>query len=317
MAIFGSQFYHQTLRRYIVAFGNMFNDMTVQRLDASSNVIQVIEVPISYSPKEKFLVRLATDPSLTRGIGVQLPAISFEMTSMTYDGSRRLSSVIRNVAYDNANSDKTNLVNQYTPVPYNMNFSLYLYVRNADDAAQLIEQIVPFFGPEWTNTIKLVPSMNIKMDIPTTLLDISTEDTYEGDFITRRALVYTINFSMKGYFFGPTRTTGIIKRIQIDMGVVTGNTGSIGVVSLTGSSITAADIARTGRSSRIVVVPGLYANGSPTTNSAASISYTLVSANSNYGLAANTFFYTDGFKYDPISGSDNPRAGDAGGVLKK
>lgn len=300
MAIFGSQFYHQILRRYIVTFGNMFNDMVVQRLSASNTTIETIGVPISYSPKEKFLSRLSADPNLTRAIAVQLPAISFEMTSMQYDGTRRLSSVNRNISVKSADLNTLNY--QYTPVPYNINFSLYMYVRNADDGAQLLEQIVPFFGPEWNNNVILIPSMNITMNIPTILTDVTTEDTYEGDFITRRALIYTLNFTMKAYFFGPVKHSGVIKRTQIDLGVPQSNsTNSVGETL----KITSKDIAQTGRSSRIVVVPGLLANGSPTTNSAASISRTLISANSNYGLAVNTFFFTDGKKYDPKTGQDS------------
>lgn len=299
MAIFGSQFYHQTLRRYIVTFGNMFNDMVVQRLNVNNTVIETIGVPISYAPKEKFLARLSADPNLTRAIAVQLPAVSFEITAMQYDGSRKLPSVIVNRHIKTTDADR--LDSQYTPVPYNINFSLYMYVRNADDGAQLLEQIIPFFGPEWTNKVILIPSMSINMDIPTILTDVTTEDTYEGDFYTRRALIYTLNFVMKGYFFGPVRHSGVITRTQIDIGVPTANS----VNSVGGTlKITAKDIAQTGRSSRIVVVPGLLANGSPTTNSAASISRTLIFSSNNYGLAVNTFFFTDGKKYDPKSGTD-------------
>lgn len=298
--MFGHQFYNQSLRKYIVMFGNMFNDMIVQRLDTNNNVVQSIAVPLAYSPKEKFLARLAADPDLTRPIAVQLPAMAFEITSMTYDGTRRLSSVTKNVAVNN-----TNVNRQYTPVPWNLNFSLYLFVRNADDGAQLLEQILPFFGPEWTNSVNLVPSMNIVMDIPTILNDVSTEDAYEGDFMTRRAMVYTLNFTVKAYFFGPVRGPGsgngkLIRRVQVDIGVPK----TANVYSSLSLKITDEDVERTGRSSRVVVTPGLLANGSPTTNSAASISTSLISANSNYGLAVNTFFFTDGKKYDPKSGTD-------------
>ena len=297
--IFGHQFYHQSLRKYIVMFGNMFNDMIVQRLDKNSNVVQSIGVPLAYSPKEKFLVRLSADPNLDRPIAVQLPAMAFELVGMNYDGTRRLSSVIKNVAVSG-----TNVSQQYTPVPWNLNFALYLFVRNADDGAQLLEQILPFFGPEWTHSVNLIPSMNIVMDIPTILNDVSTEDTYEGDFMTRRAMVYTLNFTVKAYFFGPVRGPrsgeNLIRRVQVDIGVPK----AANVYSSLSFEITDEEVERTGRSSRIVITPGLLANGSPTTNSAASISTSLISANSNYGLAVNTFFFTDGKKYDPKSGTD-------------
>jgi hypothetical protein len=158
-----------------------------------------------------------------------------------------------------------------------------------------MEQIVPYFGPEWTNQVKLIPQMAITQDIPTILNTVSIEDTYEGDFDTRRALIYTFDFTVKAYFYGPVRRQGIIKRAQIDFGIVTANTGS---------RITIEDTRLTGRSSRIVVQPGLLANGNPTTNSAASIPYTQIKAEDDYGFCSNTFFYTDGRKYNPITGSD-------------
>lgn len=305
MSLFGAQYYNQTLRRYIVMFGNMFNDMVVQRLAADNTVVQTIGVPLTYSPKEKYLARLAADPTLDRSLGAQLPSISFEMTNMTYDGARRLSSMTKNVAHNTG--DFNRIKSQYVPVPYNMTFMLYIYTRNADDAAQLLEQIIPFFGPEWTNSVNLIPSMGITMDVPTILNGISSEDSYEGDFTTRRALIHTLDFTVKGYYFGPVKTTGIIKRSQVDLGVVAAQANTDVLYDIQSTSITDADVARTGRSSRLVVVPGLLANGSPTTNSAASISRSLISANSNFGIAANTFVYTDGMKYDPVSGTDNPR----------
>jgi hypothetical protein len=178
-----------------------------------------------------------------------------------------------------------------------MNFSLYAYVRNADDGAQIMEQIVPYFGPEWTNQVHLIPQMGLTQDIPTILNSVSIEDTYEGDFNNRRAIIYTFDFTVKGYFYGPVRNQGVIKRSQIDFGIVTGNTSN---------KITLEDIARTGRSSRIVVQPGLLANGSPTTNSAASIPYTQIQATDDYGFCSNSFFFVDGRKYNPRTNSDEP-----------
>ena len=309
MAIFGSQFYHQTLRRYIVAFGNMFNDMTVQRLDKAGNVIQTIGVPITYGPKEKMIARASADPNLTRPIAAQYPAIAFEMVGISYDSTRRYSSSTKNVAV--SASDPRKLKYQYTPVPWNIDFSLYVYVRNADDGAQIIEQILPFFGPEWTNTVHLIPEMDISLDVPTVLNSFSTEDSYEGDMLTRRTIIHTLTFTMKGYFFGPIRHAGIIKRTQTDIGVVSAN--SVNIDRLFGQEtvrITSEDIDTTGRSSRIVITPGLLANGAPTSNSAASIPYKTIQANTNYGIATDKYFYEDGGKYDPVTGTDNYFVGD-------
>ena len=292
--MFGSQFYHQSIRKYVIMFGNMFNDIVVRRLDTTGVSLQSVAVPLAYGPKEKFLVRITQDPNLDQQVAIQLPRMGFEMTTLAYDGQRRLAGTSRNVKVVD---DKNKLDFTYMPVPYDLNFNLYAYVRNADDGAQIMEQIVPYFGPEWTNQVRLIPEMNLIQDVPTILNTVSIEDTYEGDFDTRRALIYTFDFTVKAYFYGPVRRQGIIKRSQIDFGIVTGNTAN---------RITVDDIARTGRSSRIVVQPGLLANGSPTTNSAASIPYTQIEATDDYGFCSNTFFFTDGKKYNPVTGNDEP-----------
>jgi hypothetical protein len=275
-------------------FGNMFNDIVVRRYDSAGNNTQAVAVPLSYGPKEKFLVRISQDPKLDQQVAIQLPRLGFEMTTLNYDGTRRLQSVNRNVKVV---ADKNKLDFNYMPVPYDLQFNLYAYVRNADDGAQIMEQIVPYFGPEWTNSVRIIPETSVTIDIPTILNTVSIEDTYEGDFETRRALIYTFDFTIKAYFYGPTRRQGIIKRSQIDFGVVTGNTTN---------KITIEDIAQTGRSSRVVVRPGLLANGSPTTNAAASIPYTQIEASDDYGFCSNSFFFTDGFKYNPKTGNDEP-----------
>jgi hypothetical protein len=294
--MFGSQFYHQSLRKYVIMFGNMFNDIVVRRYDTANNNVSAVTVPLAYGPKEKFLVRTTQDPDLDQQIAIQLPRMAFEMTTLNYDGQRRLNSTGRNIK---VTTDEDKLDFNYNPVPYDLQFNLYAYVRNADDGAQILEQIVPYFGPEWTNQVRLIPQTSITMDVPTILNTVSIEDTYEGDFNNRRALIYTFDFTVKGFFYGPTKRQGIIKRAQIDFGVVTANTNS-------GRKITLEDVARTGRSSRIVIQPGLLANGSPTTNSSASIPYNQINATDDYGFCSNSFFFVDGKKYNPKTGTDEP-----------
>jgi len=289
--MFGSQFYHQSLRKYVIMFGNMFNDIVVKQYNRDGTTASAIAVPIAYGPKEKFLVRTQQDPNLDQQISIQLPRLAFEMTTLNYDGTRRLNTKGKNIVVV---SDNNKADYQHMPVPYDITFNLYAYVRNADDGAQVLEQIVPYFGPEWTNNVKLIPGMNINMDIPTVLNTVSIEDTYDGSFENRRAIIYTLDFTVKGYFYGPVRRSGVIKRAQVDFGIVANTAGPI----------TLDDVQNTGRSSRIVITPGLLANGSPTTNSAASIAYQTISANSNYGFAANSFFFVDGLKYNPITGKD-------------
>jgi len=294
--MFGSQFYHQSLRKYVIMFGNMFNDVVVRRYDSANTNISAITVPLAYGPKEKFLIRTTQDPNLNQQIAIQLPRMAFEIMSLSYDGNRRLNSTGRNVKIT---TDEDKLDFNYNPVPYDIQFNLYSYVRNADDAAQIMEQIIPYFGPEWTNQVRLIPQTSITMDIPTILNGVSIEDTYEGDFDTRRALIHTFDFTVKGYFYGPTKRQGIIKRAQIDFGVVAANTTN-------GLKITLEDVQRTGRSSRVVIQPGLFANGSPTTNSSASIPYNQIAATDDYGFCSNSYFFVDGYKYNPRTGTDEP-----------
>ena len=300
--MFSNQFYHQTLRRYVVAFGNMFDDIVVRRLNASNEIIQSIMVPIAYGPKQKWLVRIRQNPELKAQVALQLPRLGFEITGMNYDGARRLTGTTKNVAL--RASDKNKLDRQYVPVPWDISFSLYAYVKNSDDGAQIVEQIVPFFGPEWTNTVNVVPSMGIKMDVPTILQGLTVDDVYEGDYDSRQTLVYTFNFTMKGWFFGPIRAQGVIKRAQTDLHVVEPVANSDVLYGIQYQKFTSEELDEAAVSSRLRVQPGLLANGVGTTNSAASVSYRTISSNTAWKYAPNTFFFTDGRKYDPATGQD-------------
>jgi len=270
------------LRKYVITFGNLFNDIIVQRFNSAGTRIQSIAVPIAYGPKEKFLARINSNPDLEDDVAIQLPRIGFEMTGMTYDPTRKLAKTQQNRAIGTSNQ---NLRTQFNSAPYNIDFALSIFVKNADDGVQIIEQILPFFTPDFTPSVKLLPSMNLTFDIPVVLQSVAMEDAYEGSFEERRALVYTLNFTMKGYILGPVQTTGVIKRVQVD---------------------THTDIPLdTARSTRVTVTPGLLANGSPTTNSSASIASSLISANSDFGIAEDFFFFTDGRTYSPTAGVDS------------
>ena len=212
--MFGNSFYHGTLRKYVIVFGNMFNGIYLQRLNQSETVIQTLKVPIAYGPKEKFLVRLAQDPNLDQDVALSLPRIGFEMMGISYAANRKLASTQQNVSV--SSTDTGALSTQYIPVPYDIQFRLSIFVKNADDGTQILEQILPYFQPEWTNNIKLIPGMDLTYDVPCILTDVSVQDAYEGDFSTRRTLMWDLNFTMKGYVFGPTSTSGIIKRALID-----------------------------------------------------------------------------------------------------
>jgi len=270
--MFGHTYYHSIIRKYIIMFGTMFNDIDVQRFDASGSRIQSIRVPIAYGPKEKFLVRLAQDPNLSKDVAITLPRMSFEITSMNYNSTRKLPSTHKNV--HTITGDENKLKSQYVPVPFDITIALSVYVKNADDGVQILENILPFFTPEWTNSVKMIPEMDLKMDIPVVFNDLSTEDTYEGDFSTRRALIHTLNFTIKGYLFGPVRTQGVIKRSIVQTHIEYANT--------------------TGLAMRHTVTPGLTANGTPTTDSNISIPIADIKADDDWGYVENKEFFVAG-----------------------
>ena len=254
-------------------FGTMFNDIDVQRFNTAGERVQTLRVPIAYGPKEKFLVRLAQDPNFDRDVAISLPRMSFEITSMNYNSTRKLPSTIKNV-YTYTDQDK--LKYQYTPVPFDINIALSVFVKNADDGVQILEGILPFFTPEWTNTINLISELKLKMDVPVVFNDISTEDTYEGDFSTRRALIHTLNFTVKGYLFGPVRTQGVIKRAIATTNIETtdGSTSAI--------------------SSILTATPGLTANGTPTSDSTITVPPEQISSTDNYGFIEDQQFFGGG-----------------------
>ena len=153
--MFGRSFYHGTIRKYVIVFGNMFNGIQIQRFNSNNERIQTLAVPIAYGPKEKFLVRLGQDPNLDQDIAISLPRIGFEMQALTYASNRKLQSTIKNVKINN--DDNKRLSTQFMPVPYDITFLMSIFVKNADDGTQILEQILPYFQPEWTNSIKLMP----------------------------------------------------------------------------------------------------------------------------------------------------------------
>ena len=194
--MFGTYFYHQISRKMVVGFGTLFNALEVQRTNSSDEVTEVVKIPLSYGPKDKMLTRISGDPSLNPKVALTVPRMGFELTSMTYDNARKLNTINRNVK-----RGTTGLKKQFNGVPYNYEFSLYIFVKHAEDGTQILEQILPFFTPEFTFTMTLISSMDIVHDIPLVLNSVTSEDTYEGDFATRRSIIWTLSFTMKGWLY--------------------------------------------------------------------------------------------------------------------
>ena len=212
----GQQFYHETVRNVIVAFGTMFNNIQIVRKDNSGVVTQTMKVPLAYGPKQKFLTRLDQDPSLSSATAITLPRLGFEIGALTYDSARKLNRVQKFKKVKSSSSDASKLDTQYMPVPYNMDITLYAMAKNSDDALQIVEQILPFFQPDYTLTLNDMADMGIKRDVPIILNDVSYEDNYQGDFESRRAIIYTMAFTTKFYLYGPVTSTSVIKTVQVD-----------------------------------------------------------------------------------------------------
>ena len=218
-----NHFYNRTIRKIVVAFGTLFNEINLIRYNKAGNVeYERIKVPLVYASKEKFLTRTTSDPTLTKSIATALPRMSFEMTGLEYDSSRKQTSLTKNFAY-NTTTDSYN--SQYAPIPYNFDFTLSIYVRNQEDGTQILEQILPFFTPDFTVTVDLIPSMDQKYDMPIMLNSVSPEIDYEGDMLTTRMVIWTLNFTVKSYIFPPVNTSaGIIRQANTSIYIEDGKT---------------------------------------------------------------------------------------------
>jgi len=211
-----------------------------------------MRVPIHYGPREKFLARLDGNKNLDRKIAITLPRMAFELTNLYYDSDRRLAKTNRILATDPNDSSKT--ISQYTPTPYNFEFTLWIMVKNAEDGAFIVEQILPYFNPGWTAALNINPDMGQSYDVPLSLDSIVSEDTYEGDFITRRAIIWTLTFTMKGWIFGPTNRdeSGIIKDVDVSF-----------TIPGLGLTVCEANSTNSSTSTSFNVTPGQDANGTP------------------------------------------------------
>ena len=252
-----------------IAFGQIFNNIQIKRKNSSGSVVQTIRVPLAYAPKEKFLTRLDQQPSLEdREFAITLPRMGFEITGISYDGSRKLTRIQKYKTVKTGIDGKV-LNYNYTPVPYNISYNLYSFTATAEGGLQIIEQILPFFQPDYTVTVNAIPELSIKRDVPIILNSVQYEDSYSGDFSQRRAVVYTLGFTAKTYLFGPANTSKVIKETQADLYSDT-------------------DVNNKAREERIIVVPN------PTS----------ADADDDFGFTTTITSYADGKKYSTSTDSD-------------
>ena len=209
----GTYFYHEITRKTVIAFGTLFNDIYVRHEDGAGNDISEMKVPVAYGPRQKFLARIQQQPELNKATQITLPRMSFEISSIQYDPTRKSGITQTFKAKEGEQMKKV-----FMPVPYNLGFELNILTKLQDDGLQILEQILPFFQPGFTLSVDLVKSIGEKRDIPMVLQSITQQDDYEGDFATRRALIYTLQFTAKTFMFGPIADTpeGLIRKVQLD-----------------------------------------------------------------------------------------------------
>lgn len=207
--------YHRIIRKLVVGFGSLFDNISLTRYNPDGSEDRSVKVPIIYSPKEKYVARLLGDPELNKKVQITLPRMSFDLTAMSYDASRKQITNQKNVA---AFSGTGTRASQYNPVPYNFDFSLYIYVRNIEDGTQIVEHILPFFTPEYTIKLNLVPTMGIVKEVPITLNSVDYNIEYEGlQDSDARVVIWTLNFTAKGFVYGAVAEQKIIKTAFVNM----------------------------------------------------------------------------------------------------
>ena len=270
----GQQFYHETMRKVIISFGTLFNNINLVRKNNSGIVTQTMKVPLAYGPKQKWLTRLDADASLDTKVAITLPRLGFEIQNLSYDPTRKLNRVQKFKKVKSSSDDANKLDSQFMPVPYNLDIELYAMAKNSDDALQIVEQILPFFQPDYTLTINDMADMGIKRDVPIILNDVSYEDSYQGDFESRRAIIYTLGFTTKFYLYGPVTSSSVIKTVQVDQ------YANLPEVSPT-------------REQRYSVAP------KPVT----------ADADDDFGFNETSSFFVDAKNFDPVTGTDKLKEG--------
>jgi len=270
--MFGEHFYHKQIRNTVIAFGTIFNNINIKRLDSSGNPLQNIKVPLSYSPKEKFIARLDQNTDLTgsdSSVAITLPRMAFDITGYSYDPSRKLNKN-QKLGVVTTNADTTKLNTQFMPVPYDVSFELNAFTATSDDGLQILEQILPYFQPDYTVTmIQDSTYMDTKRDIPFILESVDYEDSYTGSLTTLRRIIYSLKFTAKIYLYGPISQSAVIKKVSADLYTNTSDKAP-------------------SRSERVTVTPN------PTS----------ADKDDTYTYTTTLDFFDDGLNYDEATGDD-------------
>tara|TARA_R100000541_G_scaffold58840_1_gene70829 strand:- start:950 stop:1711 length:762 start_codon:yes stop_codon:yes gene_type:complete len=229
----GSHFYHATVRKSVAVFGTIFNNIRVARKKGDGSLINQIKVPLAYGPKQKFLSRVDTETGQDASIAIKLPRMSFEITGIELDTSKKLGKRAQIIEPGTTGTTtQRNSIKQF--VPYNINMQLNIMAKNQDDGLQILEQILPYFQPEYTVSIKPVDDFTtFKQDVPIILGSVSFDDQYDGDYNSRRVLIYTLDFTMKMSFYGPVNNDKVIRQVNIDFTEKANSTNNLSEMDIT------------------------------------------------------------------------------------
>jgi len=310
----GSTFYHQTIRKYVAAFGTLFNDINVERKNSGGTVVEKIKVPLAYGPKQKHVLASQETTTVTRQTATRTPRMGFALTGVAYDSVRKLNTVGRNVAANTAAGTST-LMTQYNPVPYNFDFTLYILVKNAEDGTQILEQILPFFTPEFTVTINTIPEMGIKADTPIVLNSADVSDEYEGDLDSRRTIIWTLSFLLKGYIYPDLKTSSVIKTIEVNFRLTGSDDSDVDdlvqdfiILETTASSSASSDyiLLETDNYERIMNETSSQDIGDASVKTRYTVipSPSTATADSDYGFSETFEFFEPSKNFDPETGED-------------
>lgn len=268
-----SPFSHDLLRKYTVLFGTLFNEISIERKD-DAGVVQLIRVPLSHAPKDKILARVNADPNIDRQAATILPRMSYELTDVVYNSDNKLRTIrTRGASVSEEPSALRTILN---PVPYDLKFTLWVFTKYVADGYKIVEQVLPFFTPNFSMTADLLPDMLPPTDLHVRLDSVTPNDVYDGAFTTRRACMWTLEFTMTGYLYGPIRSHPIIKFANVNFYVPPTNTAAEGVGTV-------------GPIDRVTAQPGMLANGSPTTNAELSVHYSEISEDDDWDYAVTIY----------------------------
>jgi hypothetical protein len=265
--VFHETFYFGLLRKYVSLVGTLFNDLVILRNEGDGTTIP-IRVPITYGPKDKMLARVFEDPNLDRKTAVYpIPALSFEMTGLRYDPERKL----QTTGYVARKTTDADMGRKYfNPSPWNFEFEVNLYVKNVEDGAKVIEQILPYFTPDWTVNVNLIPDLGVRLPIPVVLRDVSYRDDYEGEVVDRRKIVWTLSLTVKGWLYSAPRDMPLIKFANVSTWVATSSFPPY--VEANATPVWSIDVR-----------PGLTANGTPTSDPDQSIPVDQIEITDDFG----------------------------------